>query len=156
MRMRNNPCSLQGNFASHTHIHPSTMASIKTTMTVLVKSRLVVIRSLSNPSMMRLPVSKISRRSLQQRRNNSTANSTSKQGGTSNGANKKEYVTIWPSSLSDFVAGTPIVTKSMPYFGRISIDFGTVMMNFGAITSLTGFCMTDVLFLRTLSIVGSL
>jgi hypothetical protein len=48
------------------------------------------------------------------------------------------------------------VTKRLPYFGHISVDFGTVMMNFGAITSLSGFCMTDVLLLRALSIVGSL
>ena len=39
--------------------------------------------------------------------------------------------------------------------GRVEIDFGTSMMNFGAITSLTGFVCTDVLYLRSLSILGS-
>jgi CRP-like cAMP-binding protein len=64
--------------------------------------------------------------------------------------------TRWPSSLHDFVMGTPIVTRQLPYLGNVSIDFGTTMMNLGAITSLAGFMMTDVLLLRTLSIFGSM
>jgi hypothetical protein len=64
--------------------------------------------------------------------------------------------TEWPSSLKDFVSGTPILTRPFPYFGRVEIDFGTSMMNFGAITSLTGFAMSDILYLRSLSIMGSL
>jgi hypothetical protein len=71
-------------------------------------------------------------------------------------ADKETLKTAWPFSIRDFVDGTPIITRSFPYFGRIHIDFGTFMMNFGAITSLTGFMMTDVLLLRSLSIVGSL
>jgi hypothetical protein len=64
--------------------------------------------------------------------------------------------TEWPSSLKDFINGTPILTRPLPYFGRVQIDFGTSMMNFGAITSLTGFAMSDILYLRSLSIMGSL
>jgi len=64
--------------------------------------------------------------------------------------------TQWPSSLSDFVQGTPVVTRKLPYFGLVQIDFGTTMMNFGAITSLSGFMMSEVLYLRGLSIIGSL
>ena len=65
------------------------------------------------------------------------------------------HQTEWPKSFQDFVHGSPIVTRPLPLMGRVTIDFGTTMMNFGAITSLTGFVMTDVLYLRTLSIVGS-
>jgi hypothetical protein len=64
--------------------------------------------------------------------------------------------TEWPSSLKDFVSGTPILTRPLPFVGRVQIDFGTAMMNFGAITSLTGFAMSDILYLRSLSIMGSL
>lgn len=64
--------------------------------------------------------------------------------------------TEWPSSLKEFVNGTPILTRPFPYVGRVQIDFGTSMMNFGAITSLTGFAMSDILYLRSLSIIGSL
>jgi len=61
----------------------------------------------------------------------------------------------WPASMKDFLRGTPIITSHLPYFGRIHIDFGTSMLNFGAITSLSGFMMTDVLWLRSLSCLGS-
>ena len=61
----------------------------------------------------------------------------------------------WPSSFKEFVAGEPIITRTLPYFGSCKIDFGTTMMNFGAIVSLTGFACTDVLLLRVFSIVGS-
>jgi hypothetical protein len=54
------------------------------------------------------------------------------------------------------VNGTPIVTRKLPFVGNVTIDFGTAMMNFGAVTSLSGFCMTDVLLLRGLSVMGSL
>ena len=37
-----------------------------------------------------------------------------------------------------------------------TLDFGTFMLNFGAISSLSGFMMSDILHLRALSIVGSL
>jgi hypothetical protein len=54
------------------------------------------------------------------------------------------------------MAGECIITRPLPYFGCCKIDYGTTMMNFGAIVSLTGFALTDVLLLRTFSIVGSL
>ena len=45
---------------------------------------------------------------------------------------------------------------TMTVAGRtLSVDVGTLMLNFGAITSLSGFMMTDILYLRCLSIVGS-
>jgi len=61
----------------------------------------------------------------------------------------------WPPSLSAFISGTPIVTTKLPRLGAVELDFGTLMMNFGAITSLSGFMMTDVIYLRALSMVGS-
>jgi len=61
----------------------------------------------------------------------------------------------WPPSFNSFISGTPIVTNKLPGLGVVEVDFGTVMMNFGAITSLSGFMMSDVIYLRALSIVGS-
>ena len=87
-----------------------------------------------------------------QTRKTSSSSSKSVSASSNSSGNK----TRWPSSFKAFVTGTPIVTRQLPYLGRVTIDFGTSMMNFGAITSLTGFMMTDVLKLRTLSIVGSL
>jgi hypothetical protein len=63
--------------------------------------------------------------------------------------------TVWPPTFRAFVQGIPIRTRSLPYIGQLEIDFGTTMMNFGAITSLSGFVCTDVLYLRSLSILGS-
>ena len=74
---------------------------------------------------------------------------------TSRTSKPRRSETCWPSSPRDFVQGTPITTPPLPLVGRCSIDFGTCMLNLGAITSLSGFLMTDVLWLRSLSVVGS-
>ena len=74
---------------------------------------------------------------------------------SSSSSSSKTTTAQWPSSLQDFVMGTPIITRRLPYLGSVTIDFGTSMMNLGAVTSLTGFMMTDVILLRTLSIFGS-
>lgn len=59
------------------------------------------------------------------------------------------------SSFMRWVQGEPITTPAFPLLGRQKVDFGTAIMSFGATASLTGFLMSDVLHLRSLSILGS-
>ena len=64
--------------------------------------------------------------------------------------------TQWPPTLRAFVEGTPIITRKLPLVGScVEIDFGTSTLNFGAPASLCRFMMSDVMALRSLSIVGS-
>jgi len=71
-------------------------------------------------------------------------------------SSSKTTTIIWPKSVHDFcIKGTPVTFQFSPT-RTFQLDFGTLMLNFGAITSLTGFMMTDVLYLRSMSIVGSI
>jgi hypothetical protein len=69
---------------------------------------------------------------------------------------QQHQTTQWPTSFQGFLRRGPLITCRLPLLGSFKIDFGTAMMNIGALKPLTGFMMTDVLLLRTLSIFGSL
>ena len=49
-------------------------------------------------------------------------------------------------------SGESVITRVVK---EAKTDPGKMIMNFGAIASLTGFMMTDVMYLRSLSVVGS-
>ena len=64
----------------------------------------------------------------------------------------KNHLASQSRTFMSLGSGESIVTRVVK---EAKTDPGKIIMNFGAIASLTGFMMTDVMYLRALSVLGS-